>query len=94
VAPPNGGTTTVTGSPITGNTVSGTNARGGGIFNDLPDSTLNLPGSSVVANQAVGSGADAGGIYRESGTFTPTCSAVAGNQPNSCGNPSTVPGRS
>jgi hypothetical protein len=46
----------------------------------------------VVTNQAAGTGADGGGIFRPNGTVTVTGSSVAANQPNNCGNPSTVPG--
>jgi hypothetical protein len=84
------GTLNVTNSPIIGNAVTGANARGGGVHNG--SGTTTLQGSSVVTNRAVGSGADGGGIFRADGTVTLSATSVAGNQPNNCGNPTTVPG--
>ena len=80
-----------TNSLVTGNTTNGTNSRGGGVFN-TGSGTVALTRSSVTKNQALGTGADGGGIFRASGTVTRIASPVFGNQPNNCGNPSTVPG--
>ncbi|MEU9455783.1 hypothetical protein [Streptomyces sp. NPDC048277] len=85
------GTLRLSDTPVSRNTASGTNARGGGIFNTGGGTTA-LTRSPVGSNQALGSGATAGGIFRASGTVTLTASPVAGNQPNNCGSPSTVPG--
>ena len=63
---------------------------GCGTFNSA--GTTTLQGIAVVTNRSVGTGADGGGILRPNGTVTITGSAVAANQPNNCGNPSTVTG--
>ncbi|MCW7943532.1 hypothetical protein AAW14_16145 [Streptomyces hygroscopicus] len=78
-------------SPVTGNTANGTNSRGGGVFNTA-GGTVALTRSPVTKNQALGTGANGGGILNASGTVTRIDSPVAGNQPNNCGSPSTVPG--
>ncbi|MEV5955206.1 right-handed parallel beta-helix repeat-containing protein [Streptomyces sp. NPDC051987] len=85
------GTVRSTSSPVTGNTVNGTNSHGGGIFNTAAG-TVVLTSSQVTDNQALGTGAAGGGIFRASGTVTLIASLVAGNQPDNCGSPSTVPG--
>ncbi|MEU9922870.1 hypothetical protein AB0H51_16505 [Streptomyces griseoluteus] len=85
------GTVQLTDSSVTGNTANGTNSRGGGIFNTA-SGTVALNRSPVIKNRALGTGADGGGIFRTSGTVTLVNSPVAGNQPNNCGSPSTVPG--
>lgn len=85
------GTFRLVSSPVVGNTVNGTNARGGGISNTGGGRTT-LISSPVTNNQALGTGANGGGIFNASGTVTLTASPVAGNQPNNCGSPSTVPG--
>ncbi|WP_328925728.1 right-handed parallel beta-helix repeat-containing protein [Streptomyces sp. NBC_00190] len=85
------GAVQLTSSPVTGNTANGTNSRGGGIFN-TSSGTVALTSSPVTNNRALGTGADGGGIFNASGTVTRVASLVAGNQPNNCGSPSTVPG--
>ena len=54
--------------------------------------TTTLQSVTVVSNRAVGSGANGGGVFRSGGTVTLSGSSVAANQPNNCGNPSTVTG--
>ncbi|MET8945402.1 hypothetical protein ABZX30_17910 [Streptomyces sp. NPDC004542] len=78
-------------TPVTGNTANGTNSRGGGIF-DSAGGTVLLTASPVTNNRALGTGANGGGIFNAGGTVTRIASAVANNQPDNCGNPSTVPG--
>lgn len=85
------GTVKLTASPITGNTANGTNSRGGGLFNTA-FGTVSLTASPVTFNRALGTGATGGGILNASGAVTLFVSPVIGNQPNNCGNPSTVPG--
>lgn len=81
----------LTDTPVAGNTTNGTNSRGGGIF-DTGSGTVDLTHSLVTNNRALGTDADGGGIFKASGTVTRIVSPVARNQPNNCGNPSTVPG--
>ncbi|MFD7479338.1 hypothetical protein ACFV8Z_46675 [Streptomyces sp. NPDC059837] len=85
------GTVKLTDTPVAGNTTNGTNSRGGGIF-DTGSGTVDLTHSLVTNNRALGTDADGGGIFKASGTVTRIVSPVARNQPNNCGNPSTVSG--
>ncbi|MCX5093808.1 hypothetical protein OOK36_33965 [Streptomyces sp. NBC_00365] len=85
------GTVKLTDTPVADNTTNGTNSRGGGIF-DTGSGTVDLTHSLVTNNRALGTGADGGGIFKASGTVTRIVSPVARNQPNNCGNPSTVSG--
>ncbi|MCX4457837.1 hypothetical protein OOK58_38480 [Streptomyces sp. NBC_01728] len=85
------GTVKLTDTLVADNTTNGTNSRGGGIFN-TGSGTVALTHSLVTNNRALGTGADGGGIFKASGTVTRIVSPVALNQPNNCGNPSSVPG--
>ncbi|KAB2930331.1 MAG: hypothetical protein F9K25_09365, partial [Candidatus Contendobacter sp.] len=84
----NSGTLTVTGSTLSGNSVSDTPwARGGGIYNNGGSVTVThstLAGNSANGQHPTGQGGG-GGLYSNGGTVTVTNSALSGNSAN-CSN--------
>jgi hypothetical protein len=70
-------------STITGNSVSGSNAAGGGIYNS--SAKIDVANSTISANTASGSGSDGGGIYNNAGTTTLTNCKLTGNTAQSSG---------
>jgi hypothetical protein len=71
----NGGTLTLINSTVSGNTASGSNVLGGGIFNG---GTLTLNNSTVSGNTATDANVLGGGILNQ-GSLTLTDSTVSGN---------------
>jgi hypothetical protein len=82
------GTLDLTSTSVRGNTASGTESRGGGLYNRA---AAMLTGGSVTNNQALGTGAQGGGVF-STGTTTLIANPVTNNIPNNCGSPSTVRG--
>ncbi len=76
---------TATGTTISAGTVTGTNASGGGIFNN--SGTVNITGGAISGNTATGAGAlGGGGVYSAGGTTSLTGTTVSGNSsPNGGG---------
>ena len=60
-----------------------TTARGGAIYND--DGDLSINACTITANQAEADGSTAGGVYNDSGTVTVATSIIAANHANSSG---------
>jgi hypothetical protein len=89
----NRGELTIGMSALTGNTASapGGMAEGGGVFND-GSGTVKITSSSVSSNRAVATTAEGGGIFNNGSTVTLVSSVVAGNTPNNCRPPGSVPG--
>jgi hypothetical protein len=80
-----------TGTSFSGNAATGTNIRGGGIY--VSAGNITAEDISVTVNRAAGSGSNGGGIFLEpAGTYNLTDISVTANQPNNCGNPSTILG--
>jgi predicted outer membrane repeat protein len=92
---PNSGVLTISLSQVTGNSATG---LGGGILEDgvNPDDTLGPPGGPLTLQQTQVTGnsaAQGGGIFASTGSpVTTSLSQIAGNVPNNCYPPGTVPG--
>jgi hypothetical protein len=67
----------ITGSPILGNTVTGTDVRGGGL---VQGGTLTVTGSPIQGNTATGTNARGGGVFHDGGTINLLGSSVVANQ--------------
>ncbi len=71
------GTLTLVRSTVTGNTITGNEAKGGGVFAD--EGSITLIPSSVINNKTTGSYADGGGISSGIASVTISSSLIAGN---------------
>ncbi|GAA3795307.1 hypothetical protein ACFS5L_17250 [Streptomyces phyllanthi] len=84
----NGDTLSINSSTLSANKVTGSGSQGGGLYNHAGTATLTR--SVVVSNSAV---LEAGGVYENAGsTVSLVSSLVAGNAPNNCRPPGSVPG--
>jgi hypothetical protein len=80
-----GGTLSMSGGEISGNTVSGTSGSGGGVY--INGGTLSMSGGAISGNKTSGSNGGGqqggGGVFiTNGGTFTMTGGAVSGNSSN------------
>jgi len=83
----NEGKVTLTTTAVLRNTASGSAAKGGGLYN-TSGATATLTLTVVTGNKA----GDGGGIFNDGGSVALDKSSVAGNTPNNCRPPASVPG--
>ena len=81
------GTFNMNGGSITGNTATGENSNGGGVYNEGSSGnpgTFNMTGGSITGNTATGENSNGGGVYNEGSpgnfsTFNMNGGSITGN---------------